>query len=113
MRSIITMKLLSPVTLTSGMIRREWWLVTPHGRKASNSGCTEVLVEGASTPNLARCPSESVMGIPGEICPDDSAARGVLYTIRCMESSASQALAYIRKRLMSGQFAAGTRLREE
>jgi DNA-binding GntR family transcriptional regulator len=30
-----------------------------------------------------------------------------------MQSSASQALAYIRKRLMSGQFAAGTRLREE
>jgi hypothetical protein len=30
---------------------------------ASNSGCTEVLVDGASTPNLARCPRESVMAI--------------------------------------------------
>ena len=30
-----------------------------------------------------------------------------------MESSASQALAYIRERLMSGEFAAGTRLTEE
>lgn len=30
-----------------------------------------------------------------------------------MESSAAQALAYIRKRVMSGEFAAGTRLREE
>src|SRR5438477_8086157 len=29
---------------------------------ASNSGCTEVLVEGASTPNLPRVASESVMG---------------------------------------------------
>src|SRR6185503_18809676 len=32
----------------------------PHGRIASYSGCTEVLVEGASTPNLPRWPSESV-----------------------------------------------------
>src|SRR6266850_1584376 len=30
---------------------------------ASNSGCTEVLVEGASTPNFARWPRESVIGI--------------------------------------------------
>src|SRR5262249_41592528 len=29
---------------------------------ASNSGCTEVLVEGAITPNFLRKPSESVMG---------------------------------------------------
>jgi len=33
------------------------------GRMASNSGCTEVLVEGASTPNFARWPRESVIGI--------------------------------------------------
>src|SRR3989442_1246891 len=63
MLSIIAMKLASSVTRVSGMIRREWWLVTPQGRMASNSGCTEVLVEGASTPNFAREPSESVMGI--------------------------------------------------
>src|SRR5215475_7909270 len=37
-------------------------LVTPRGRMASNSGCTEVLVEGAITPNFLRKPSESVMG---------------------------------------------------
>src|SRR4029450_10333460 len=29
---------------------------------ASNSGCTEVLVEGAITPNFLRKPSESVIG---------------------------------------------------
>src|SRR5437660_7421712 len=29
---------------------------------ASNSGCTEVLVDGAITPNFLRKPSESVMG---------------------------------------------------
>src|SRR5216117_3705008 len=63
MLSIIAMKLASSVTRVSGMIRREWWLVTPQGRMASNSGCTEVLVEGASTPNFAREPRESVMGI--------------------------------------------------
>jgi hypothetical protein len=28
---------------------------------ASNSGCTEVFVDGASTANFARGPSESVM----------------------------------------------------
>src|SRR5580765_6226903 len=32
----------------------------PHGRIASYSGCTEVFVEGASTPNLPRRASESV-----------------------------------------------------
>jgi uncharacterized coiled-coil DUF342 family protein len=36
---------------------------------ASNSGCTEVLVEGASTPNLARRPSESVIGHCSRIAP--------------------------------------------
>src|SRR5262249_19290757 len=40
---------------------RPKWLVTPRGRMASNSGCTEVLVEGAITPNFLRKPSESVM----------------------------------------------------
>src|SRR5467141_4069821 len=63
MLSIIAMKLASSVTRVSGMMRREWWLVTPQGRMASNSGCTEVLVEGASTPNFARRPRESVIGI--------------------------------------------------
>ena len=53
----------SSVTRVSGMIRREWWWVTPQGRMASNSGCTEVLVEGASTPNLPRGPSESVTAL--------------------------------------------------
>src|SRR6516165_8214156 len=41
---------------------RPKWLVTPRGRMASNSGCTEVLVEGAITPNFLRKPSASVMG---------------------------------------------------
>src|SRR6516162_7573538 len=30
---------------------------------ASNSGCTEVLVEGAMAPNFLRKPRESVMGV--------------------------------------------------
>src|SRR5260221_3984526 len=33
----------------------------PAGSMASNSGCTEVLVDGASTANLARQPRESVI----------------------------------------------------
>src|SRR5262245_37705172 len=45
------------------MMRREWWLVTPQGRMASNSGCTEVLVDGASTANLPRGASESVTAL--------------------------------------------------
>src|SRR5688572_3492000 len=53
----------SSVTRTSGMTRREWWLVTPHGRIASNSGCTEVLVDGARTANLPRGASESVTAL--------------------------------------------------
>src|SRR5687767_4275814 len=63
MLSIIAMKLASSLTRLSGIARREWWCVTPQGRIASNSGCTEVLVDGASTPNLARQPSESGIGI--------------------------------------------------
>jgi len=61
MSSIILRKLASSVTRRSGITSREWWCVTPQGRMASNSGCTEVLVEGASTPNLARAASESGM----------------------------------------------------
>src|SRR5262245_22984647 len=53
----------SSVTRRSGMIRREWWLVTPQGFMASNSGCTDVLVDGASTANLARWPCESVTAL--------------------------------------------------
>src|SRR5215472_17784238 len=45
-----------------GMKMPRKWLVTPRGRMASNSGCTEVLVDGAITPNFLRKPSESVMG---------------------------------------------------
>ncbi len=60
MLSIIARKLASSVTRLLGMTSREWWLVTPGGRIASNSGCTEVLVEGASTANFARGPRESV-----------------------------------------------------
>src|SRR5207247_3956452 len=63
MMSIIVMKLASSVTFESGITSREWWCVMPHGRMASNSGCTDVLVEGASTPNLPRCPSESGIDI--------------------------------------------------
>src|SRR5438105_4356423 len=68
MPSIIVRKLASSVTVLSGMTRREWWCVMPHGRIASYSGCTEVLVEGASTPNLPRVPSESLM--PSSLDPD-------------------------------------------
>jgi hypothetical protein len=57
------MKERSSVTRTSGMTRREWWLVTPHGRIASNSGCTVVLVDGARTANLPRGASESVTAL--------------------------------------------------
>src|SRR5690242_6538091 len=59
MSSIMRLKLASSVTLRSGMSTREKWFVTPCGRNASNSGCTEVLVDGATTPNLRRKPSES------------------------------------------------------
>jgi len=38
----------------SGMWMRAKWLVTPQGRKESNSGCTAVLVDGAMTPNFMR-----------------------------------------------------------
>src|SRR4029453_12757938 len=34
----------------------------PRGRIASNSGCTEVLVDGAMTANFLRKPRESAMG---------------------------------------------------
>ena len=47
---------------------RPKWLVTPRGRMASNSGCTEVLVEGAMTANFRRNPRESVMArFSGEV----------------------------------------------
>src|SRR5258706_13329160 len=59
MLHIIVMKLASSRTLESGITRREWWCVMPHGRMASNSGCTDVLVDGASTPNFPRTASES------------------------------------------------------
>src|SRR5690242_77615 len=61
MSPIMRLKLASSVTLRSGMSTREKWFVTPCGRNASNSGCTEVLVDGATTPNLRRKPSESAM----------------------------------------------------
>src|SRR4051812_12428065 len=68
MLSIMTRKLASSLTRVSGMTRREWWCVTPDGRSASYSGCTEVLVEGASTANLPRAPSESVIALESP-CP--------------------------------------------
>src|SRR4051795_3403036 len=64
MSSIMRVKLASSVTLRSGMRTGEKWLVTPCGRNASNSGCTEVLVDGATTPNFRRKPSESGTGPP-------------------------------------------------
>src|SRR3954466_12911181 len=67
MSSIMRLKLASSVALRSGMRTREKWFVTPCGRNASNSGCTEVLVDGATTPNLRRKPSES--GIPTDLRP--------------------------------------------
>src|SRR5262249_12378305 len=44
------------------MWMRSKGLVSPRGRMASTSGCTEVLVEGAITTNVFRKPSASVMG---------------------------------------------------
>jgi hypothetical protein len=54
--AVIALKLALSVTLMSGIIAREKWLVTPGGRMASISGCTTVLVDGATTPNLRRYP---------------------------------------------------------
>src|SRR5499427_9359261 len=62
MLPIRTLKSSSLRTGSFGMWMRPKWLVTPRGRMASNSGCTEVLVDGAMTPNFLRKPSESVMG---------------------------------------------------
>ena len=39
-----------------GMRNPRTWFVTPGGRMASYSGCTEVFVEGTSTPNFMRQP---------------------------------------------------------
>src|SRR3954471_1450547 len=79
MLSIIARKLALSVTFESGMMRREWWCVMPHGRMASNSGCTDVLVDGASTPNLPRTASESGMKLEchthGRRSPSDRRAR--------------------------------------
>ena len=66
----ITMKLASSVTLVSGMAIRAKWLVTPRGRIMSYSGWTLVLVEGATTANFARYPSESPISffLHGQCC---------------------------------------------
>lgn len=50
----ITMNVRSSVTFVSGMMQREKWFVTPCGRIESYSGCTDVLVDGAMTPNFMR-----------------------------------------------------------
>src|SRR4029078_460077 len=63
MFSIRRSKSASLSSLSSGMWMREKWLVTPRGRMSSNSGCTEVLVDGAMTPNFRRQPRESTIGI--------------------------------------------------
>src|SRR5690349_22861421 len=42
-----------------GMRMRLMWLVTPTGRIPSNSGCTDVLVDGTSTANFLRQPRAS------------------------------------------------------
>jgi hypothetical protein len=51
----------SSVTRVSGMGMRLKWLVTPIGRISSYSGWTLVFVEGATTANFIRQPSESVI----------------------------------------------------
>src|ERR1700758_885250 len=61
MLSIIRLNSSSECTGLLGMWMRPKWLVTPRGRMASNSGCTQVLVDGAITPNFLRKPSASVM----------------------------------------------------
>src|SRR5215831_2548150 len=63
MLSIIRLNSSSLRTGSLGMWMRPKWLVTPRGRMASNSGCTDVLVEGATTPNFLRKPRASVMGV--------------------------------------------------
>ena len=60
----ITIKLASSVTLVSGMPIREKWLVTPRGCIAAYSGSTLVLVDGATTANFIRGPSESTIVLP-------------------------------------------------
>jgi hypothetical protein len=44
-------------------------LVTPGGRIISKSGCTIVLVEGPSTPNLRRQPRTSLIAAPVGFLP--------------------------------------------
>src|SRR6516165_824400 len=46
---------------SSGMYKRPKWLVTPYGRIASISGCTDVFVDGAIMPSFRRNPSESTI----------------------------------------------------
>src|SRR5262245_62145979 len=46
-----------------GIWTRPKWLVTPRGAMASNSGCTLVLVDGATTANFFRYPSESTISL--------------------------------------------------
>ena len=59
--SINWLKSSSLLTGLSGMWMRPMWLVTPIGRMSSNSGCTDVFVEGAITPNLQRHANASPM----------------------------------------------------
>ena len=64
--SINSISRLKSASLLSGMLgmtMRLMWLVTPTGRIASNSGWTEVFVEGMRTANFLRNPSESVMTV--------------------------------------------------
>jgi hypothetical protein len=52
------------------------WLVTPGGRIASYSGCTEVLVEGTSTPSFSRQPSVSAIAAASPRRPQGFHRRG-------------------------------------
>src|SRR5437868_12122075 len=81
MSAIIRLKLASSVTLRSGIRTREKWLVTPCGRNASNSGCTDVLVDGATTPNLRRKPSESGIRRPPFPPPPSSSLDESLFAL--------------------------------
>src|SRR5215469_4420883 len=62
MLSISLLKSSSFLMGSSGMYKRPKWLVTPYGRIASISGCTDVFVDGAIMPSFRRNPSESTIG---------------------------------------------------
>jgi hypothetical protein len=75
-----------------GMRKPRTWLVTPGGRMASYSGCTEVLVEGTSTPSFRRQPSVSAISavLLAVLLPDGGGALAAYFvqtTMACPATS--------------------------